>query len=131
MRYELVEIERFPADVQPGILYWSREFKMCAHRCACGCGDVIQLPVDKLNYCISSNRGGVTLRPSVGNWNICDAHYYITGGAVEWLPKWTPAQIDAGRAREDARREEFFAAKLTWRERLRLLLARLLAWFTR
>lgn len=129
MRFEIVEVERFPADIKPGALYWSREFKMCAHRCACGCGDVIQLPVDDLNFRIIEDNNGVTLRPSVGNWNICDAHYYITGGDVEWLPKLSPAQIAAGRGAEDARREAFYARRQTWQVRLRSWLARAHTWF--
>lgn len=118
----MIEVERFPADPELGLLYWSREFKMCAHRCACGCGDVIQLPVDELNYRIIQSSSGVTLRPSVGNWNICDAHYYITTGDVEWLPRWSPEQIAAGRAAEDARREAHFARKAPWWRRLWLWL---------
>lgn len=128
MRYELVEVERFPAIVEPGILYWSQEFKMCAHRCACGCGDVIQLPVDALNYRITNGPQGVSLRPSIGNWNICDAHYYITNGETEWMPQWSAAQIAAGRAAEDIRRERFYARRPTWMVRLRLLLVRALSW---
>lgn len=131
MRYELVEVERFPAVIEPGILYWSREFKMCAHNCACGCGDVIQLPVDELNYRITEEAGGVTLRPSVGNWNICDAHYLITRGGVEWARQWSPEQIAAGRKAEDARREAFYARRQTGRGRLWSWLSRMGAWFLR
>lgn len=131
MKYELVEVERFPSNVEPGVLYWSREFKMCAHRCACGCGDVIQLPIDDLNYRIIEGSRGVTLRPSVGNWNICDAHYYITAGDVEWMPQWSSNQIAAGRAAEDARREASYARKGTWRQRLRTWNARIRAWLVK
>lgn len=84
---------------------------MCAHLCACGCGDVIQLPVDPLNFSIRETLGGPTLRPSVGNWGICDAHYYITAGEVQWLPKWSPEQVAWGRAAEDARRSEHYDRK--------------------
>jgi hypothetical protein len=131
VKYELLEIERFPADARQGILYWSREFKMCAHRCACGCGDVIQLPVDELNYRITEGPRGVTLRPSVGNWNICDAHYFITNGEVEWMPRWSPAQIAAGRGAEDARREAYYARRKTWWQRLRSWLGKMRTWFIR
>lgn len=131
MKYELVEIERFPGDLGHGILYWSREFKMCAHRCACGCDDVIQLPVDELNYRITEGRGGVTLRPSVGNWNICDAHYYITNGEVEWMPQWSQSEIAAGREAEDARREAYYASKNRWWRRLWLWVSQVRAWFLR
>lgn len=109
MRFELVEVERFPPVIEPGTLYWSREFKMCSHLCACGCGDVIQLPVDELNYRIVAGPRGLTLRPSVGNWGVCDAHYLITVGEVVWARKWSAAEIAAARDVEDARREVHFA----------------------
>ena len=133
MKFGLVEVERFPSVIEPGSLYWSREFKMCAHRCACGCGDVIQLPVDELNYRIVERDSGVTLRPSVGNWGVCDAHYLITGGEVEWARKWSPEEIAIARAMEDARREAHFGPVPQRARRLRDLLARALGllrkWF--
>jgi len=130
MRYDLMEIERFPAQIEPGVLYYSQEFKMCAHCCACGCGDVIQLPVDNQNYRIATGAKGVTLRPSIGNWNVCDAHYYITDGSVEWMPKLSAQQIAMGRAAEEARREEFYTRRrVTWLKRAKRWLVEILPWF--
>lgn len=108
MNYRLVDIRSFPAQPLPGVLYWSREFEMCGHLCACGCGDFIQLPVGPVDYAITIGPKGPTLRPSVGNWDVCDNHYYITDGEVQWMPKWSPAQIAAGRAAEDARRDAYY-----------------------
>lgn len=113
MNYVIEEVVSFPHSFQPGILYWSKEFEMSAHVCACGCSDVIQLPVDSQNYTIILTPTGPTLRPSVGNWGVCDAHYYITAGNVEWMPKWTPTQIAIGRAAEDARRQTHYEAART------------------
>jgi len=109
VRYALVEVDRFPKNIEEGELYWSREFEMCAHRCACGCGDVVKLPVDAANYEILLAQGGPTLQPSVGNWGVCNAHYLITAGRVRWAAQWTPEQIKRGRTREDARRQAFYA----------------------
>ena len=109
MTYVLKEVLRLPKVPETGLLYWSREYEISAHVCACGCGDIIYLPVDPLNYTITSSSRGVTLRPSVGNWDVCDAHYLITNGEVQWAGKWTPEQIARGRAREDARREAHYA----------------------
>jgi|ERR1019366_2798783 hypothetical protein len=110
MKFSLVEVERFPDSLMPERLYWSREFGMSAHLCACGCGDVIYLPIGPVDYSIVVTNSGPTLRPSVGNWNVCDAHYFITNGQVEWAPKWTPEQIALGRAQEDKRREAYYAS---------------------
>lgn len=111
MKYNILEVEQFPDSFEPGILYWSKKFKISAHLCACGCGDVIYLPVDPANYSIRMDKRGPTLRPSVGNWNVCNAHYFITNGDVRWAAKWTPEQIAAGRAAEDARRDVYYSSQ--------------------
>ena len=111
MKYSLLEVEQFPDLLEPGILYWSKKFKVSAHLCACGCGDVIYLPVDPANYSIRIDKRGLTLRPSVGNWNVCNAHYFITNGEVQWAAKWAPEQIAAGRAFEDARRDAYYSSR--------------------
>jgi len=125
MKYNVLEVEQFPDSLRPGILYWSKKFKISAHLCACGCGDIIYLPVDSANYSIRMDKGGPTLRPSVGNWNVCNAHYFITNGEVRWAAKWTPEQITTGRAAEDARRDAYYAS------RNRLLWQVLLEWVRR
>jgi hypothetical protein len=124
MKFDLVMVDRFPKPVTAGKLFWSREFEMCAHLCACGCGDVIKLPVDAANYRVFETSKGVTLRPSVGNWGVCDAHYLITDGKVAWAGKWSPDQIKRGRDHEDARRESYYAVK-------RSRLAKLIDWLRR
>ena len=111
MRFDLEEVEHFPKELLPGKLYHSAEFQTSRHLCACGCGDVIKLPIDHLHHRISLGDHGPTLRPSVGNWNICDAHYFITDGVVEWLPRWSAAQISGGRRIEDEKREEYFNSR--------------------
>jgi len=108
MKLSLLEVDRFPDTFMPGKIYWSKEFEISAHLCVCGCGDVIYLPIGPLDYSIKMDEAGPTLRPSVGNWNICDAHYFITNGEVEWAAKWTPKMVAAGRAHEDARREAYY-----------------------
>lgn len=109
MKYSLVEIDRFPNTLVPEKLYWSKEFKITAHLCACGCGDVIYLPIGPADYSITIHHQGPTVRPSIGNWNVCNAHYFITNGEVVWARQWTPEQIAAARAQEDARREAYYA----------------------
>ena len=108
MRFVIKEVISFPKEYQSGILYWSKEFEMSAHKCACGCGDVIQIPVDAQNFRITGTSSNPTVRPSIGNWGVCDSHYYITAGNVEWLPKLSAEQISIGRTYEDARRKAHY-----------------------
>lgn len=109
MKFSLVEVDRFPDTLGKEKLYWSKEFKITAHLCACGCGDVIYLPIGPTDYSIAVHDQGPTLRPSIGNWNVCNAHYFITNGEVQWARKWTSQQIAVARAQEDARREAYYA----------------------
>jgi hypothetical protein len=84
---------------------------MSGHLCACGCGDFVQLPITPVDFRIIAGPNGPTLRPSVGNWNVCNAHYYITDGQVQWLEALSPSQIAAGRAAEDARRTAYYTPR--------------------
>lgn len=119
MRYQLVRVEELPEALDPGVLYWSEEFEISAHLCACGCRDVIYLPIGPVDYSISlEDSRGPTLRPSVGNWNVCNAHYWITAGEVAWAGEWSPERIAAGRAFEDARRAAYYAQAENWWRRL-------------
>lgn len=108
MRFTLESCESFPDELHSGVLYWSQEFEMSAHLCACGCGDTIFLPIDKLNFSITVDSNGPTLRPSVGNWGVCNAHYLITDGGVDWAAQLSPEVIAESRAKEDARRDAYY-----------------------
>jgi len=125
MRYRLVEVEELPEVLEPGTLYWSEEYEISAHLCACGCGDVIYLPVGPVDYSISMAPSGPTLSPSVGNWNVCNAHYWITRGEVVWASQWSPQRIAASRAIEDARRVAYYGRPENWWRRFS---KRLRAW---
>lgn len=109
MIFTVKTVVSFPREFEPGVLYWSKEFEMSAHKCACGCGDVIQVPVDPQNFSITETATGPTMRPSIGNWGVCDAHYYITAGKVQWLQKLSREHIASSRAYENARRETHYA----------------------
>lgn len=108
MKFILEHCVSFPDELRVGTLYWSQEFEMSAHLCACGCGDTIFLPIDKLNFSITQGSNGPTLRPSVGNWGVCNAHYLITDGGVDWASQLSPEIIAASRAMEDARRDAYY-----------------------
>lgn len=125
MRYRLFEVEELPETLEPGALYWSQEYEISAHLCACGCGDVIYLPVGPVDYSISVDPSGPTLSPSVGNWDVCNAHYWIIRGEVAWAGQWSPQQIAASRAREDARRAAHYDRPKGWWRRV---VNRLRAW---
>lgn len=109
MRIELQEVHYMPKQLEPGILYVSRQFGTAAHLCACGCGAKIRTPLGPTEWSVKKTSAGPSLWPSVGNWQLpCKSHYVIDRGEVEWAPQWNEAQIRAGRAREEHRRAIYY-----------------------
>ena len=97
-----------PSKLEPGILYVAKEFGAAAHLCACGCGAVVRTPLDDTEWCLEETEEGPTLDPSIGNWQeACQSHYWIRRGTVVWAPRWTSSQIEAGRRREQERRDAY------------------------
>lgn len=77
------------SEMKEGVLYISRVYLTTIHLCACGCGNEVVLPYgrrDGMFWTLTERLSGVTMRPSVGCFNLpCKSHYYITNNKVEWL----------------------------------------------
>ena len=75
--------------MKEGVLYISRPYMTTSHLCACGCGNEVVLPYgrrDGMFWTLTERLSGVTIRPSVGSFNLpCKSHYYITDNKIEWL----------------------------------------------
>lgn len=109
MSIKLERVKFMPKELQPGVLYVSEEFGIAIHLCACGCGSQVRTALGATEYSVSETPEGPSLFPSVGNWQRpCQSHYWIERGEVRWAEKWTPEQIAAGRAREEARRQAYY-----------------------
>jgi hypothetical protein len=109
MKIRLQHVYHMPKELEPGVLYVSKEFGAAAHLCPCGCGSKIRTPLDTTEWALTETPKGPTLRPSVGNWQQpCQSHYWIEAGEIRWAPKWTPKQIEQGRCKEEARRKAYF-----------------------
>jgi hypothetical protein len=110
-RFEVRKVQYMPTDLEPGILYVAEEFGAAAHLCACGCGVIVRTPLDDTEWSLEETEEGPSLYPSIGNWQEpCQSHYWIEHGNVKWAPKWTSGQIEAGRRREQERREKYYEA---------------------
>ena len=111
MKFRLERVHFMPKDLKPGTLYVSEEFGAAAHLCACGCGSKVRTPLGPTEWEFEETASGPTLLPSIGNWQQpCQSHYWIREGKVIWAPKWTPAQIAAGRHQEEKRRRTYYDA---------------------
>lgn len=107
----LKHVEYMPKQLEPGILYVSTEFEVAGHLCACGCGNKVMTPLGPAEWSFTESAGRPTLFPSIGNWQLpCRSHYLITDGHIRLAPKWSDAQILAGRNAEVARREAYYAS---------------------
>lgn len=111
-QFRLAKVESFPRPLEAGVLYYSERFSGAAHACACGCGKEVITPISPVQWRITRNARGVSLRPSIGNWNFpCRSHYWIIDSTVRWSADMTEDQIRAGRAYNSALREQYFRAK--------------------
>jgi hypothetical protein len=83
-------VEHIPEKLEQGVLYVSMAHTVAMHLCVCGCGEEVITPLHPRTGWIQSYDGlGLTLRPSIGNWNFdCKSHYFITKSKVDWCPKW-------------------------------------------
>jgi hypothetical protein len=105
-------VENIPDKIQPGNLYVSIEYGTAVHSCCCGCGEEVVTPFSPAEWQMSFDGDSVSLHPSVGNWNLaCQSHYVISNGRVLIAPKWTKAQIEAGRRRDKDARTHYFDGK--------------------
>jgi hypothetical protein len=109
--FKLDKAKYIPKQLEPGILYFSKEFETAAHLCPCGCGNKIVTPLGPTEWLLTIRKGKPTLYPSIGNWQIpCRSHYWIKDGSVKWSYQWTEQQILAGQKNEQARRKIYYSS---------------------
>lgn len=78
-------VHRVPAELEEGILYICLDCDVVVHKCACGCGEKVVLPLSPEHWKLMYD-GEVTLHPSIGNYQYeCKSHYFIRNGRVIWL----------------------------------------------
>jgi Family of unknown function (DUF6527) len=105
-----VYVESFPKTLEDGVLYISRQFNTACHRCCCGCGTKIITPLRPTEYRLTDVGERVSLYPSVGNWNHpCQSHYVICNGQVLRAGPMGQAEIDEGRAHDEAEKRAYYS----------------------
>ncbi len=96
-----VTCERFPSSPEPGIFYYSEDFRSSLHLCACGCGSHVVLPIKPAGWALAHTADGFSLSPSVGNREFeCRSHYLLKRGQIIWLPPMSDGEAAASRARD-------------------------------
>jgi hypothetical protein len=107
MKVEFVEF--IPENLSDGVLYISMKYKCARHKCACGCGNIVITPITPTDWQLKYDGRGVTLNPSIGNWNFpCRSHYWIIGSDIRWSGQWYKMQIENGRHADKERKKRYF-----------------------
>lgn len=127
-------VEFVPKELEAGILYISETYGTASHLCACGCGARVVTPLTPIDWRFDVHEQGVSLYPSIGNSDFpCGSHYWIKEGEIEWVPKWTRAEIDAGRRFDRMQKAIYFGEQeaVPGPRVLRVLWRRLMSLFRR
>jgi hypothetical protein len=105
-------VEYVPEQLNDGVLYVSMSFAVASHRCACGCGREVVTPLSPTDWQLLFDGEGVSLQPSIGNWNFpCRSHYWIRRGAVQWATDMPQSAIEQGRVRDRLAKARYLASK--------------------
>lgn len=102
-------VEFIPSVLEDGTVYVSIRFATSAHKCLCGCGSKVVIPLSPTGWELRFDGKTISLYPSIGNWNLsCKSHYWIRRNGVIRARRWSQEEIDEGRASERAERQEYF-----------------------
>jgi hypothetical protein len=76
------------------------------HKCVCGCGNEVVTPISPTDWQLSFNGRGITLKPSIGNWNFkCKTHYFIIENRVEFASSWSDYQKEVARKKNPKKKK--------------------------
>lgn len=80
--FELVEVEFIPgaSEMEPGKLYYSKEYETSNHLCACGCGHQTPLPIKNGEWSLIVENNKINISPSILQRFECKTHYIIKNG---------------------------------------------------
>lgn len=106
-------VEFIPKDLEDGVLYVSIPYSTSVHKCACGCGSKITLPINRAKWRFLWDGDTISLWPSVGNWSYpCQSHYWIEQNRIEWASsKWSREKIESNRVRDRAERQRYLKTR--------------------
>ena len=106
-------VEFVPKELEDGILYISIPYSTTVHKCACGCGSKITLPINPARWRFLWDGERISLWPSVGNWSYpCQSHYWIEQNQIEWARTMSVDEIERNRTSDKAVREGYLGKHL-------------------
>ena len=94
-----------PETLEEGTVYVSVPFATTVHRCCCGCGREVVIPLSPTEWELRFDGKTISLDPSIGSWALpCQSHYWIRRDRVIWARRWSRREIEEARA--DGRQEK-------------------------
>lgn len=107
LTHEFVEL--LPDTLEEAKIYISIPYATATHRCCCGCGKEVVTPLSPTDWKLIFDGQAISLDPSIGNWGFpCQSHYWIKKNNVKWDHQWSDLRIEAGRAHDQAAKQDFF-----------------------
>ena len=98
-------VHRVPSELEEGVLYICLDCDVVVHKCACGCGEKVVLPLAKEHWQLHYD-GAVSLSPSIGNYQYaCKSHYFIRNNKVLWVG---PEEKQSKNKRKKTKRKRSF-----------------------
>lgn len=116
LRHEFVPF--IPEKLEDHVIYVCLPFATVAHKCPCGCGHEVNLPLSPRDWRLIFDGETVSLYPSVGNWSLpCESHYWIENDQVVWAKRWSRQKIERNRkldreSKSDQKRKSSFFKQL-------------------
>jgi hypothetical protein len=112
--FDPVFVDRMPPQLGAGKLYVSNTYYVTKHLCACGCAEVVTLPLHPAQWRYTFDGKDISIHPSVGNVGTpCNSHYWITAGRVDRAKAITARQAQHGRAKDADDLRAFDVAEVT------------------
>ncbi|WP_213604861.1 DUF6527 family protein [Pseudoxanthomonas japonensis] len=103
-----------PQALEPGVLYVSMEYGTVVHSCCCGCGAEVVTPLTPTDWHLSYDGEAISLRPSVGNWNLpCRSHYVISRNQVIESGSWSQERVEAEQRRDRRAKAAYYQSMNT------------------
>lgn len=115
MKYKKVDhafVEFIPEKIDEGILYISDEHCIAVHLCCCGCREKVVTPLSPVDWQYKLSLGGISLSPSIGNWDYaCRSHYIIRDSCVVWANSMSDAQIQRVKRKDFLDKQAYIAKR--------------------
>lgn len=75
-------------EMEQDVVYISKEFLISIHKCLCGCGEQVVLPINSESgwQLLEHSDGRISFTPSIGNFRYkCKSHYIITNNIANFV----------------------------------------------